>query len=127
MKGSEDIESYLLRLGMPFEPVAASMWRLQVQDHESLIVSLAGPVVVFRLKVMELPAHNRERLYETLLHLNTTEMVHGAFGLEKDAVVVVAALALEDLDYSEFQTTVDDITLAVSKLYPVLSKFKEAA
>jgi len=54
-------------------------------------------------------------------------MVHGAFGLEKDAVVVVAALALEDLDYSEFQTTVDDITLAVSKLYPVLSKFKEAA
>ena len=47
-----------------------------------MVITLAGPVVVFRVKVMDLPAHSREELYRTLLELNTTEMMHGAFGIE---------------------------------------------
>ena len=54
----------------------------------NLVISIAGPVVVFRTKVMDLPPHNREALYETMLRLNTSEMVHGAFGIEDDLVVI---------------------------------------
>ena len=45
-------------------------------------------MVVFRVKVMELPQTGREELYRTLLELNTTEMVHGAFGIEGETVVI---------------------------------------
>jgi hypothetical protein len=126
MKGAEDIESYLLKMGLPFEQLAPEIWNIK-DEHENLLVSIAGPVVVFRVKVMDLPRTNKEALLETLLRLNTTDMVHGAFGIEEDAVVVVHALELENLDFNEFQAVIDDITLAISKHYPALSKFRAAA
>ena len=57
----------------------------------------------------------REELYRTLLALNTTEMVHGAFGIEGDTVVIVHALELENLDFNEFQAVIDDMSMAVAK------------
>jgi hypothetical protein len=126
MKGREDIESYLLRAGMPYEQLAPDIWHLKT-DHENLLISIAGPVVVFRLKLMDIPARNREALFETLLRLNTTDMVHGAFGIEGHAIVIVHALELENLDYNEFQAVIDDAEMAISKHYPELSKFRSAA
>jgi hypothetical protein len=83
MKSAEDIESYLLRVGIGYETIKPGIWLVKL-DGASLVVSIAGPVVAFRLKVMDLPRSGREELYKTLLTLNTTEMVHGAFGLEGD-------------------------------------------
>ena len=37
------------------------------------------------------------------------------------------ALQLENLDFNEFQAVIDDFAMAVSKHYPVLSKFRVAA
>ncbi len=127
MKGREDIESYLLKLGLPWEQIGPEMWSLQADSSENLVVTIAGPVVVFRLKVMNLPVGSRETLLETLLRLNATEMVHGAFGIEGASIVIVNALELENLDFNEFQAVIDDIAMAVSKHYPVLSKFRTAA
>jgi hypothetical protein len=122
MKSAEDIESYLLRMGVGYETIKPGIWLVKI-DGSSLVVSIAGPVVAFRLKVMELPRAGREELYRTLLSLNTTEMVHGAFGLEGDTVVLVDALELENLDLNEFQAVVDDMSMAVSKHYPSLSRY----
>jgi hypothetical protein len=123
MKTAQDLESYLLRVGMPFEQIGPDMWNIKA-EHENLVVSVAGPVVVFRTKVMALPVANRERLYEVLLRLNTTDMVHGAFGIEDGSVVITNALELENLDFNEFSAVVDDFTLAVSKHYPLLARFR---
>ena len=98
MKSAEDVESYLLRLGVPHETIKPGIWLVK-GDGQGLASSIAGPVVAFRMKVMDLPASRREDLYRTLLALNTTEMVHGAFGSEGDAVVSVHALELENLDF----------------------------
>jgi hypothetical protein len=127
MKSREDIESYLIKLGLPYEQLGHELWNVRPQDKENLLVTIAGPVVVFRLKVMDLPSRNREALYAALLTLNATEMVHGAFGIESEAVVISHALQLENLDYNEFQAVVEDITMSIGKHYPQLSKFRAAA
>ena len=126
MKTAEDVESYLLRMGVATDTVKPGIWLLKT-DTAPLAVSIAGPVVAFRLKVMELPTAGREELYRTLLGLNTTEMVHGAFGLEGDAVVLVHALELENLDFNEFQAVVDDMTMAAVKHQPTLARFRGAS
>jgi hypothetical protein len=126
MKTAEDVESYLLRMGVVYETVNAGIWLVKT-DGPPLAVSIAGPVVAFRVKVMDLPKTGREELYRTLLSLNTTEMVHGAFGLEGDTVVIVHALELENLDLNEFQAVIDDMSMAVAKHQPNLSRFVGAA
>ena len=122
MKSAEDVESFLLQMGVVYETIKPGIWLVKL-DGAALVISIAGPVVAFRLKIMDLPRSGREELYRTLLSLNTTDMVHGAFGLEGDTVVVVHALELENLDLNEFQAVVDDMSLAVSKHHPVLARF----
>jgi hypothetical protein len=127
MKTREDIESYLLRLGVANEDLGHDIWRIKDDGFDNLLVSLAGPVVVFRLKVMDLPKTGREALFETLLRLNAGEMVLATFGVDGHAVILSASLPLENLDFSEFQAVIDDMGMAISKHYPVLSKFRSAA
>jgi hypothetical protein len=93
---------------------------------EQIIIMFRPPVLVARVNVMDVPAERREELYQTLLQLNT-EMMHGAYGLESGKVVLTDALQLENLDFNEFQATLDDITLAVADHYSRLAKFRAAA
>jgi Tir chaperone family protein CesT len=126
MKSAEDVESYLMRMGVVYETIKPGIWLVKL-DGSALIVSIAGPVVAFRLKIMDLPRSGREELYRTLLQLNTTDMVHGAFGLEGETVVVVHALELENLDLNEFQAVVDDMSMASAKHHPNLARFVPSA
>jgi hypothetical protein len=128
MKSVEDIESYLMRMGIAYDTVQPGIWVLK-NDGASLAVSIAGPVVAFRLKVMDVPPPGpaREELFRTLLSLNTTDMIHGAYGLEGNAVVVVHALELENLDLNEFQATVDDMSMAVAKHQHLLARHVDSS
>jgi hypothetical protein len=127
MKTREDIESYLLKMAVAYEELKGDLWRIRTDGIENLMVSLAGPIVVFRLKLMDIPATRREALFENLLRLNTTELFHCAFGLEDNAIVLGGALELENMDLNEFQAVIDDMSMAVSKHYPVLSKYRTPA
>jgi hypothetical protein len=128
MRTGADIQSYLLKMELNHDEPREGTWVVSgIDGVENLVITLAGPVVVFRVKVMEIPRHNREELFRTLLELNATEMMHGAYGIEGDAVVISDALQLENLDYNEFAATVDDITLAVASHHGRLAKFREAA
>ena len=128
MKTAADVQAYLLKMELPYEEPREGTWVVGGLDGvDRMIITLAGPVVVFRVKLMEIPRHHREDLFRTLLELNATEMMHGAYGVEGDAVVIMDALELENLDYNEFAATVDDITLAVASHHGRLAKFREAA
>jgi hypothetical protein len=127
MKTREDIESYLLRLGVANEDLGHDIWKIKDNGFDNLLVSLAGPVVLFRLKVMELPKTGREALFEALLRLNAGEMVLATFGVDDNAVILSASLPLENLDFSEFQAVIDDMGMAISRHHPALSKFRSAA
>jgi hypothetical protein len=131
MKSKEEIESYLIQLGLPHEEIADGMWMTgRPEDSERIVVKYQPPVLVCRVHVMDLPDKekaSREELFQTLLSLNASEMMHGAYGLEGGKVVISDALQLENLDFNEFQATIDDITLAVADHYTRLAKFREAA
>jgi hypothetical protein len=126
MKNAEDIESYLVNMEAQYEAVGDGIWVIK-DIGPGLVLSIADSVLVFRMKVMEVggvDTRRREELFRKLLELNAEEMLHGAYGLESGgAVVVTDALPLENLDYNEFQATVDDIGLAVRNHYPELSSF----
>jgi hypothetical protein len=128
MKTAADVQAYLMKMELPYEEPREGTWVVTGLDGlDNLVITLAGPVLVFRVKVMSIPHTHREELYRTLLELNATEMMHGAYGVEGESVVIMDALQLENLDYNEFAATVDDITLAVASHHGRLAKFREAA
>ncbi len=128
MKTAADVQAYLMKMELPYEEPRENTWMVTGLDGlDNLVITLAGPVLVFRVKVMDIPHHHREELFHTLLELNATEMMHGAYGIEGESIVIMDALQLENLDYNEFAATVDDITLVVASHHGRLAKFREAA
>src|SRR5437868_2423130 len=127
-KSIEDIQSYLMKMDLAYEEPREGTWVVKgLEGVDNMVITLAGPVVVFRVKIMDLPRHHREDLFRTLLELNATEMMHGAYGIEGDALVISDALQMENLDFNEFAATVDDITLAVASHHARLAKYRDAA
>jgi hypothetical protein len=96
-------------------------------DTHKIVLRLEPPVLVCRINVMDVPHQRKEELFRTLLSLNVRDMLHGAYGLEEDKVILTDALELENLDFNEFQATVEDIALAVVSHHPLLAKFHEPA
>jgi hypothetical protein len=90
-----------------------------------VMVSLDEPIVTIRARVMRIPAGGREALYEQLLRLNCTEMVHGAYGLDGGDVVIIDTLEYTTMDKPEFEAALDSIGLALSKHYSVLGAFRD--
>jgi hypothetical protein len=132
MKTAADIQDFLLRLELPYEEPSEGTFVIQGQDGlDNIVLILAGPVVVFRVKLMEVPQHapsaQREELFRTLLELNAAEMMHGAYGVEGNSVVICDALQLENLDFNEFAASMDDISMAVASHRGRLAKFRGAA
>lgn len=129
MRTREDIEAYLLRSNLPHEEVEADMWVVSDPGSgERIVVRLLEELVLFRVKVMELDkVRDREKLFARLLELNASEMVHGAYGVADGAVVLTCVLRLANLDYSEFQGTIDDFSLALTNHYDTLASFRDAA
>jgi hypothetical protein len=128
MKGRDDIESYLLRMDLPYEEIGQDTWMINSgQKERNLVVRLAAPVAVFRCKIMDVPATGREELFRLLLELNITDLLHGAYGIEGTSVVISDALELENLDFNEFQATVEDMSLAAANHTAKLAKFTKPA
>ena len=51
--------------------------------------------------------------------------MHGSYGVEGDHVVLTDTLALEHLDYSEFEASVDSLTLALASHAGSLAPYGE--
>lgn len=138
MRTREDIESYLLRSNLSFQNVGeaesdkgseSNMWLIRDgSSGENIVLSLSGPILLFRVKVVELSEIKQSaELFHRLLELNATDMVHGAYGIADGSIVLTAGLPLENLDYNEFQGTVDDLTMALTNHYETLTAFRATA
>jgi hypothetical protein len=52
-------------------------------------------------------------------------MIHGAYGIEDRNVVLIDTLQAENLDYNEFQATLEAMMLASTQDYPKLKAFRD--
>ena len=125
MTTREDVRSFLDRLELPVEPVADDMWKVRTEEGAELIVHYAPPVLVLRVQVMPLPSDPTRSadLCRRLLEYNARELVHGSYGVEGDNVVLTDALELTDLDFSEFEASVDSLSLALASHVGALASF----
>ena len=130
MRTREDIEAYLNRSELPFRELGedGSMWLVRDPDWgEHVVVTLAGPLLVFRMTVTKLEGVERHpELFRTLLEMNASDMIHGAYGINEDAIVLTCTLRMENLDYNEFQGTFDDFSLALSNHLDTLRGFAKS-
>jgi predicted house-cleaning NTP pyrophosphatase (Maf/HAM1 superfamily) len=120
------IESYLLSLSLTYEEVGDQTWVINDDEKglKNVLVILADPVVIIRVKVMAIPGKEREQFFEQLLRLNQSDMIHGAYALEGDDVILLNTLVGETLDVEEFQATLDAIGLALAQHYQMLAKYR---
>lgn len=122
----EDVERFLLQAELAHEEVEPGMWVARPEGGAALVIHHSPPVLVFRLKVMEAPrdAAQCTELYRSLLRLNASELVHAAYGLEENDVVLTETLELENLDQNEFQAVVDSFQMAMATHLEQLAPFR---
>jgi hypothetical protein len=126
----EDVQSWLDRLdggGLTVAEIEPNLWLARTSDDAEVVVHFAPPVVILRVRVMELPESEprRSELFRQLLEYNARELVHGSYGLEGDHVVLTDTLELENLDFSEFEASFDSITLALASHLAALAPYRE--
>ena len=129
----EEIEGFLDKLaaeGTSYTELEPGLWIVKPTGAFSfdVVVNYSPPVVILRVKVMELPT-DREHLAtlsHRLLELNASELVHGSYGIERDSIVLTEALELAHLDYEEFLASYEGMTLALAQHLRELGTYKEA-
>ena len=126
----DDIQSFLDRLeagSLTVMEIEPNLWLARTPDDAEVVIHYAPPVVILRVRVMELPASEprRSELFRQLLEYNARELVHGSYGLEGDHVVLTDTLELENLDFSEFEASFDSLNLALASHLGSLAAFRE--
>ena len=118
MVTKEDIEGFLDRLsaeGSSYKELEPGLWVLKpggALDFD-IVVHYSPPVVLLRVKVMELPKDKKTlaELSRRLLELNASDMVHGSYGIEH-------------LDYEEFLAAYESMTLALASHLREIGSFR---
>ncbi len=134
MATKDDIESFLDRMsanGISYFTADEHTWVVQPGGalDVDVIVHHNPPVVVLRLKVMDVPGQNGRGadLNRRLLELNANDLVHGSYGISDGSIVLTEALELSHLDYEEFQASFEGMTLALATHLRELTSYREDA
>jgi len=129
----EDVETFLDRLGTDgatHAEVEPGLWIVRPSGplDFDVVITHNPPVLLLRVKVMPLPTDTAElaALSRRLLELNATDLLHGSYGIDADAIVLTEALELAHLDYEEFLASYESMTLSLTSHMRELAAFREA-
>jgi hypothetical protein len=120
------IEQYLIDLMLTYREVEKDLWYLDDEEHslQGVAIMRSDPVVIFRAVVMDAPKEKRLELFTKLLELNASDILHGAYALEQDKIVLIDTLEYNTMDYEEFRATLDAFSLALTQHYSILSSYR---
>lgn len=126
MNAKDKLEGYFIKLGLTFQQIAEGTWVVTDDDAgvHQVVVMVDDPIVVVRVTVMALPTKNREAFFETVLRMNATDLVHIAYAVEGEHLILSNSFLLETLDLEEIQAAVDEFGLALIQHYSILSKYR---
>jgi hypothetical protein len=121
---AEDVENYLLQLDRRFENDGGTF--LLAGANGTIALRVSPPIVAVRVSIGAVPTDegHQARLFRKLLQYNATDLMHVAYGLEGENIVLSAALELENLDLNELEALLSDVDLALARHVPTL---REAA
>jgi hypothetical protein len=133
MKTKDDIEEFLDRItseGATYTEAKSGLWIVKPGGELDfdVVVHCSADVVLLRVKVMDCPQDEGEQLalYRRLLELNVKDLVNGSYGIDEDSIVLTDTLHLGHLDYEEFQSAYESITLALASHLRELAPHREA-
>jgi hypothetical protein len=126
MDAKEKLEGYFTKLGLTYQQIADDTWVVTDDDAgvHQVVVMVDDPIVVVRVTVMPLPQKNREPFFETVLRMNARDLVHIAYAVEGEHLILSNSFLLETLDLEEIQAAVDEFGLALIQHYSILSKYR---
>lgn len=126
MISRDRVESYLVKLSLTFQEVNQGTWLIRDPQKglENLLIVLSEPLVIMRMQVMEVPPTGTAALFEELLRLNATDMVHGAYAVDGKNVIIIDTLEADTMDLEEFEASIDAIGLAIAHHYRVLAHYR---
>ncbi len=127
MPGLSKVESYLMELDLSYQEVAPNTFFVEDETRglPGLAITIDEPVVFIRAKVMALPKEKDPALLEQLLVLNASDILHGAYGIEGDDIVLVDTLEYDTMDKTEFEAALDSVGMALAKHYAILGKYRD--
>jgi len=121
------IEQYLIDLMITYQQVGKNLWLLDDEERslQGVAVMQAEPLVIIRAEVMDVPKGNLLELYTKLLELNASDVIHGAYAIDKNKIILLDTLQYETMDNEDFRATLDSFSMALTEHYPILSKFRD--
>ncbi|QQO09678.1 YbjN domain-containing protein [Breznakiella homolactica] len=120
------VEQYLIELMYTYREIEKNMWLIDDEEHdlEGIVVMYTEPLVIIRAVIMDAPQEKRLEFFTKLLELNANDVLHGAYALEEDQIVLIDTLEYNSMDFTEFRATLDAFSLALTQHYPILSKYR---
>ena len=123
IKNSDDLEAQLGRLERRYERNPDGTFVVSLgKNQPPVALVLVPPVLVAQVAVGPAPKDEKvaAKVYKKLLELNASALLHTAYGLENDQIVLAAALELDNLDLNELEAVLADIDVALSEHVPTL-------
>jgi hypothetical protein len=130
IRTSDDLEAQLGRLGRRYERLPDGTFVMSLGANQPPVALLmVPPVLVVQVSVGAAPKDETAAapVYKKLLELNASALLHAAYGLEGDQIVLAAALELDSLDLNELEAVLADIDVALGEHVPILRNMVSAA
>ncbi|EDM74315.1 hypothetical protein PPSIR1_32275 [Plesiocystis pacifica SIR-1] len=126
----ETVEMMLLRSEAAHDLLAHGTWVVELDNarRSKIVVKVDDPIVLFSvpLGVMREDLEDREGLFRALLEFNF-DLMHAAYSLHGQRVMLSGALETENLDENEFRAVMDDIAMALDQHLDTLTRWQLGA
>jgi hypothetical protein len=124
IRTTEDLEGFLSKLERKYERAAEGTYVVSMGIGRPLVaIRMATPVLVLEVMIGDVPDQTPERqlvLYRRLLEYNAERLMHAAYGIQGQQIVLAAALELVSVDLNELEAVLADLDMALSEQVPVL-------
>jgi hypothetical protein len=119
----DDVEALLERLDRKFERLNDGILLVRIAANQPpAALRLSEPVLVAQVEIGKVPgdAEKQRQLFRKVLELNASDLVHAAYAMASDTLVLIASLQLSNLDPNELEAVLSDFDMALSEHTPVL-------
>ena len=120
----EDVETCLLRLNRMLDRHDDAFIVSSGVDGPPICIMVSEPIVVVRVDIGPLPEDRdlQNKVCRRLLEHNGADLVHSAYALEGNKIILSSGLPLENLDQNELAAALSDIDLALARQVGALNR-----